>query len=187
MSTHLWVFKWCKCVADTFFIFFIEGSGNACNQRVAVFQSWLENYGNKVKNRLFCQLQGWVSNCRFSPNCLFWPLILAHEPDQHLQGVSLSRFLAPFWMQTSLFISHLFINRTFHRQTKYTFEYRNMSLVANHSNNQSQLITEWKKGKEMAAPPFPIPVLPSIWDGHWHIYVVHTYLGCSFCLFSGAA
>ena len=96
-------------------------------------------------------------------------------------------FLAPFWMQTSRFISHLFINRTFHRQTKYTFEYRNMSLVANHSNNQSQLITEWKKGKEMAAPPFPIPVLPSIWDGHWHIYVVHTYLGCSFCLFSGAA
>ena len=57
-------------------------------------------------------------------------------------------------MQTSLFISHLFINRTFHRQTNYTFKYRNMSLVANHSNNQSQLITEYlKKGKEMAAPP----------------------------------
>ena len=106
-----------------------------------------------MKNRLFCQLQGWVSNCRFSPNCLFWPLILTHQPDQHLQGISLSHFLAPFWMQTSLFISHLFINRTFHRQNNYTFKYRNMSLVANHSNNQSRLITEWNKVKEMAAPP----------------------------------
>ena len=106
-----------------------------------------------MKNHLFCQLQDWVSNCTFSPNCLFWPLILAHQPDQHLQGISLSRLLMPFWMQTSQFILHLFTNQTFHRQTNYTFKYRNMSLVANHSNIQSQLITDWKKGKEMVAPP----------------------------------
>ena len=151
MSTHLWVFKWCKCVADTCFL------SKVVEMHVTnlwpFFRAGFRIMEIKWKNHLFCQLQDWVSNCRFSPDCLFWPLSLAHQPDQHLQGISLSCFLVLFWMQISLFILHLFINQTFHSQTNYTFKYRNMFLVANHRNNQSQLITEWKKGKEMAAPP----------------------------------
>ena len=161
MSTHLWVFKWCKCVADICFL-------------SKVVETHVTNLWPFFRAGFRIMEIKWkiISSASFKigfQTADLAQIVYSDRWSLHTNHINTCKGLACpvfcffcfvffsaniFWMQTSLFISlFFFINRTFHRQTDYTFKYRNMSLVANHSNNQSQLITEWKKRQRNRGTP----------------------------------